>query len=675
MDIDFECSYYYHKQDINGFLEQLTKSAQSPGPADRPAYIFHGRWGYDGAAEHYVVRPEGGLLADASYKEGPLTHCELITDGSLTAYHYLDPEASILYVGADRVAFPFVGPLTWCMTKRFDLELVYDYARAKVQRVKASWRGYPTEVEIYDKVNGDYRLRREVWYDPAMGYLPRFYRGIVYGGDNGKSEASVREVYVTDARLCSAGGFVPTEWYCHMYNIDDFSSLYPSYDHTTKLSASADSTLVRFHTLAFADRKTAVRLEHLEGVDRAFAPGGHLEFKGTVSPMTISDLKTKLGAKAKVSNRPLMANIDVLEENEFAAGSGSWIPAIYIIGGLVAALILVVLAVARRRFTALIILVVILSSSGCHRERHEQVPRISLAMTPSPMLYDPSQSQITVTLEATNSGSAPLQVYNINAGCWCRKVDTSHLPARIDVGETLDFAVSMGGSQQHDPQRYIITLETDLGNLTAPVDHISFPTHHVSPPSVTLSGLYEGQESDDGESFEVVHREVFAPGESRQEGKLKFPPEFSVTQVASRSGKISFAPQYTCTDTTYRARLLDSRVGLFRQNIELLDSDGHHIIDVPVVWNRVPFCSSAPSRVVLSARPVRTFLVCPDAGVELARVLASPTGVRAVLSSPREVTVSLTDDAPSIIDGYIELETTAEKQTSLRIPVVRYSNP
>jgi len=352
-DIDFECTYYYGGWGASRIVEQLRKFEEVAGPVESPAYKFEGRWGYDGTTEHYVLRPNGGRLAEPDSRDGPLPSCELISDGALAAYHYLRADASLLYVDPRGTTFPLVGPLTWCMGNRFDMDLASRHAGADVQRVKASWGGRPTEVEIYEKTSGDFRLRDEVWYDPSIGHLPRFIRGMAYGVGNGESNASVREVYVTDARACAAGGFAPTEWYSHMYHVDNFTSAYPSYDHTTKLSPSDGGTLVRFHTLAFTDRTTPVRLEHLEAIDEIVAPGGWIDLKSAPSPMTLAELRSKLGAKTKApKQRPPVANIDVLELNEFTAGSRSWTPMIYVIGGLAAAILLIGLAVARRRSTA-----------------------------------------------------------------------------------------------------------------------------------------------------------------------------------------------------------------------------------------------------------------------------------------------------------------------------------
>jgi hypothetical protein len=91
------------------------------------------------------------------------------------------------------------------------------------------------------------------------------------------------------------------------------------------------------------------------------------------------------------------------------------------------------------------------------------------------------------------------------------------------------------------------------------------------------------------------------------------------------------------------------------------------------VWRRVEYLSAMPDRAFMGPRTLRVFLRCPDERVELTQVLSTPKGVRAIVSSPLEVNVMLTDDAPPIIDGVIIVGTTAKDRPPLRIPATRYS--
>ena len=151
------------------------------------------------------------------------------------------------------------------------------------------------------------------------------------------------------------------------------------------------------------------------------------------------------------------------------------------------------------------------------------------------------------------------------------------------------------------------------------------------------------------------------------------PPELTLTLLNVKSGQIGRAPEFHFEDRTYELHLEDRSIGLKKGVIYLSGADRVPIFEVPVVWHRLPFLSTAPDRIVLGAQPVRAFLRCPDERVELAEVVSAPKGVKAVISSTREVTITLADTSPGVIDGTIEVRTTAQSRPPLRIPVVHYA--
>ena len=126
-------------------------------------------------------------------------------------------------------------------------------------------------------------------------------------------------------------------------------------------------------------------------------------------------------------------------------------------------------------------------------------------------------------------------------------------------------------------------------------------------------------------------------------------------------------------DTTYQVRIVDDSFGLHRDEILLKGAEGEALAAVPVVWERLEYLSSVPRRVILGRASQRVFLRCPDLSVELAKILSTPKGVQATLSSPRELALSLSDDAPAIIEGVLLAETTAKGRPPLSIEVVRYA--
>jgi hypothetical protein len=154
--------------------------------------------------------------------------------------------------------------------------------------------------------------------------------------------------------------------------------------------------------------------------------------------------------------------------------------------------------------------------------------------------------------------------------------------------------------------------------------------------------------------------------------RLTFPEGLEARLVGTKTGRVANAPHFTYADATYKVDLLERKLGLNRRVI-LADLGGSRRQEIPVVWNRLNYLSSAPDRVTLGGSPVRVFLRCPDQSVELLKVLSAPAGIKAVVSSERELTVSLDPDAPGVIDGMIEVATSAQGQDPLRIPVVRYA--
>jgi hypothetical protein len=121
-------------------------------------------------------------------------------------------------------------------------------------------------------------------------------------------------------------------------------------------------------------------------------------------------------------------------------------------------------------------------------------------------------------------------------------------------------------------------------------------------------------------------------------------------------------------------------MGQFKEVIYLLGPEGFgprgsSLAESSVVWKRVPFLSSLPERVSLGERPMRVFLRCPDESVELTDILSAPLGIKAVVSSPRELIVKLDGKVRTTIDGTIEVGTTAKGRPPLRVPVVHYVGP
>ncbi len=667
--VRFEC-LFYDRIDYSSISRQLEQFSPGPGPASEPSYIAQGRWDFDGSCEHYVIRITGGSKHDPNGRTGPLPAFELIWDDNTYAYHYLMPGESALHLETKIVRPPLfaLGPFTWKRRYRFDREHDAEHSNAEVEHKIGERGGRRLEIEIYRMKREGSQLRKEVAYDPEIGYIPRYLRTISFGMEKGRGPASVLELYVTDAQLSGTGGFVPTKWYLVAYHVSDFASKYPGYNDETRLTPSDTPQLTHLRVLKMEGQEGPVKLDEMEGVKQIMAPGGGFGSKDGLPPMSVSELKRLLGKKSISSNKPALSNIDYAELHEFDRPKARtpWLS--YILGGLVVIASLWCLRAWRGGRAALVVFWA-LAITGCAQPA---IPRVTAAFSPSCLIYDAAQPSLQIGLVVNNAGNRPLRIFSVDAGCSCRQVEKAQLPASLRPGEKLELSMSLSGQLPYNLHPYILTFHTDLGQLATQATLLALPDHRLSPQSVTMQGLYEGT-TETEDSFEVIHRAIYDPSASRPGTELNFPPEFIAQKTATHTGRVADAPDYAFEDTTYRLTLNDRTLGLHRADILLRGADGRRIITTPIVWQRLPFLSSTPSRVALATQPVRTFLRCPDEDVELVRVLSAPKGVKAVLGSPREVVISPGENAPEVIDGVVEVETTAKGRSPLRIAVVRYA--
>ncbi len=666
---DFECRFWYNI-DPRG-VRHVLDFEPGPGPAPEPGYIAQGRWEFDGSCERYLIRLTGGTMFRPEATSGPLIPVEGLGDDETFALHYLGDNPANLRVdtGPRRISLPLVGPLTWYTFYRIDRDLQANYA-GKAKSARPGLRGgRPTEDEVYERTDGEITVRQEIAYDPGLGYLPRFCRTIAYGVDQGRSSASVLEYYMLDAKPCRAGGFAPTEWYQIRYEVDDFAAKYPDYNETTALEPPPKCTIIRYQATSFEEKTDQTKLMDLASVNMILAPGGVVGFQGGSSTLTMSDLKAKIGRKAQPTNKPVLPNIDHAELNEFRQPKPTtdWRP--FLLGGLALAIVAALL-IRRRAARAALVLLALLPLAGCGSPK--AVPRLTAAFTRDRLLYDPSNPALSMDLMIHNAGNQTLRIIKVDAGCSCRHVDPTQLPATLRPGEALKLAVGMSGGRTFSPETYIFTFTTDQGQFTAPVALLSLPRHQLSPDTVTMNGLYESG-ADEEARFKLVHREVFEPG-SRDAGVALVVPEGFVREdLGVHEGRVASAPEFAYRDSEYRLTLRDKALGLHRAEVVARDATGRKLVEAPVVWQRLPFLSSVPDRVALSERPSRVFLRCPDEAVELGRILSTPPGIKAELDSPRSIRVALTDEAPATLQDFVEVETTAVGARPLRIPIARYS--
>jgi hypothetical protein len=273
-------------------------------------------------------------------------------------------------------------------------------------------------------------------------------------------------------------------------------------------------------------------------------------------------------------------------------------------------------------------------------------------------------------LRVRNSGGAPMRIFRVDGGCSCRKIDDSRFPAVLGSGDVMSVPVAMKTYNfSRDINRFAFKFETDQGTVDVPVSLVAMARHSVSPRALGCPILGE----TDRWEFELRQRNCCELPDRPTSLVLQVPPEFEVTKTREETGSIDAPGGWSYLDVVYSISLKHEAKGLFKTAILLKSRDGKGKIEVPVTWQRQEFMNEVPSRVFLGGRPVRVFLYCPDASVELTRVLASPDGVQATVTSPREVTISLAYDAPAVIDGTVEVGTNAPGRPPIRIPTRRFS--
>lgn len=303
---------------------------------------------------------------------------------------------------------------------------------------------------------------------------------------------------------------------------------------------------------------------------------------------------------------------------------------------------------------------------------HQSVPRLATRFAQRSVLYQTSSGGIDLTLNVTNEWNRPLKVVGVDGGCSCRRIDQSGLPFTLRPGQTHQLNVWFRPRGTMEPTPLGFLFSTDLGNIACQARIQALPRHSVSPDSITLSAILETK----GEQhFELAHREIAEASSEYEPVDLvaSNPVALKCSVVGVHEDMVGDSGHYKFRDTTYRVSLIDHSMGGRREDLQFRSRNtAEAILTVPVVWQRVPFVSSTPERVILGQRPVRVFPRCPDAAVELTRVISSPPGVKAVVSSPRELIVQATDRSPNVLQSVVVVGTTAAQHPSLEVSLVRY---
>lgn len=651
-----------------------------------------GHWACDGKAEYYRFGSPADILQRASkdqlkkeagkvfYNVSFIPRTELLWDGELLVGHREHPHfkdtagnpdwtivrANIIddmkagYLGEGR------GPLQWTLIFPHILKF---YDNAPLSRHHAIRWGNPTEVETRRKEGSDGNgwEQIEVSFDPSIGYLPRFVRFLSYYSPG--DVASVGEMYLIEARPCAAGGFVPTEWFDIIFDVPNFRARFPDYDESTDLAAPMNQVNVtHFRASNFRDFPGPVALREVRDVRSVAGIGGFVKSPPDTSSLSLGDVKKLLGPRLNTPAQRLMLNIDTAELRELEGRSSlAWWP--YVVG-LAVSVILTAAFLRRRRSRAGLAalgLAVLGGTSGCGVVGNPVI-KLTAGFRDTFRYISPQTHELSMTMVVRNDGNQTLRLLKADGGCSCRKVDQSTFPVVVRPGGMITVPVQLSIVPSTGPQSSPFQFETDRGTIGVSAPFFTLMSHELNPDTVVNSYMNE----NDGWSFDLTYRVIFRADGIEPDSKVRVPGKFVAVQEAERRGRVGGTSDYAYRETTYRVTLTDRELGEHKASIAAVSPQGDILLEAPVVWKRVPYLSCVPDRVILGTRPVRAFLRCPDDGVELTKVLAAPEGVKAVVSSTREVTVMLGEDAPDIVNGTLEVGTTAQHRPPLRIPVVRF---
>ena len=644
---------------------------------EHPEFELEGRWSCDGLAEAYrhgapaSIAAEGRKALAKETKAGrvKLTYTpsyEGIYDGEILTEHYFDEQIFPSELSIFPVTDPPAtiaggcGPFSWWPSGPFPSLLKAVFPSITPTRGKSSRDGRALETEVYRLVHDGYWTQLEISYDASVGYLPRFARLVAAAGP----AATVHEFYLIDAKLCVAGGFVPTEWYSTTLSFDSFTSDYPAYSPETVVVPRRNSFVGHFKASTFVDRSRPVEMDRLAEVTVINAPGGQVRLGHNPRSLTLADVKAVVGPKLLESSESSLPTLDAAELNELEAEPRGYWP-IYL--GILAAIALGAFGL-RRRHRGLTALLIVACLPGCGRVG-EPVAKVSATFLETPKLYDLNDPIMPARLVVRNDGNVPLRLINGDGGCACREVDRSSFPLVIKPGEELAVTVKISHGRMSTPQVLPFTFETDQGTLGTTAPLYALPKHQLSPESPSAM-LVEG---NSGWSIDLIHRSIRKDGEPNEEVELIIPPEFELVSIAVKEGPIAGSFGYKYEDKKYRMDLRDNKLGLHKAAFRLVGRGQAPLAEASASWRRVPFLSSVPESLAIGGRPMRVFLRCSDEAVELTKVLEAPAGISAVLSSPREVTVRVVEGAPDSIRGEVVVATTAKDRPPLKIPIVRYS--
>ena len=609
--IKAELDYEFH---VGEFHDDNWRPWQEPFPEfveTRPDDRILGHWACDGAAEYYLFSSPPDLLDRArkavrkqtankvSYGFSFVPRTEFLWDGETVCWHQDDPHPSTNANGRKGVsvmAEPIgtrprfsnaKGPFSWGLGA-FP-HLLERYRGIVPSRHHIVKSGRPLDVEVYKQTTpvNDAFAQLELYYDSSIGFLTRFVRFVEYNPENGK--AAVWEVFLTDARPCASGGFVPFEWYNWFRMVNGFTKKFPEYQYNDNINElPARDGFARYRALGMKSLVGPVALKELSEVRSIAGIGGVVELKDKKPSLTLSDMKAVLGKKLWMppSGGLPRLHIDLEEAHRFDEPPGRSGFYTYLGCGSVVVLCLGCWIGWKRvhagRTLSLFIVACLSVCRGCDGMRRPVV-KIAAYYEKIVVYLEQRASELKVRLLLRNDGNVPVEIREVDGGCTCRQVDKAALPAVIQPGDELGLSVALNLPSRTGPQGSSFEVKTDQGDFPAAAFFLLLVGHDFEPENVTIPRVVE----DEPSSFTFTHRTILDEETIKADHELRFPAALLASKERTEGGPVAGAPGYRYEDTTYRLTLKDRSLGDYRDVIRLVDAAGDTVREAPVLWKRV----------------------------------------------------------------------------------------
>jgi hypothetical protein len=607
-----------------------------------------GRWESDGLAEHLVCRPGSSAPAPGYYPY------ELLVGPRVAAFRRLDGGTRIVINSRRPGGAPMFGP--FCGGgEPFPGAIDLVFPRTEPSRCQARVGGYAAVVETYRRPSVTGEVRWDVAYDPNLSGLPRSIRILEAMGEGKPARAS--ELYVTQVRRCTAGGFVPLEWYVASFELDPDAPSPREGFAGPLVPANPRVDLAHFQVSRLADKTAPVAFDPLDGVVALAAAGTAEVLNKSARTLTFQELRDLVDRWPHEPPARVWPSLDAVElatsSPQSPAGPWMW----YLLGAIAA--VILVGSMARRSGQNLRIIVVgaagLAGMPGCGWVS-EPVVRLAAGFAETYPVYEPGTDSLEAILVLQNEGNHTVRLRTLNG---------APLPASLAPGSNRRVPIRLPIEEASIRREFRFHVDTDRGPIEVPATLCAIPRWEALP-RVAVPGELVGDEEGLAEVTLRVVRKASAPPTGE---RLHAPPGLTIAEVRTRSGAVGAAPDLAYDERTYCVRVTDRTLGLRRAELGVIDSASGVPAVVPVVWRRVEGRSTVPDPVVLATRPIRVYLRSPDPQAAFGRVRATPAGIDVLIRGPRELEVS-TSPALATAEGSIEVESHSGG-SPFRIPVVR----